>query len=874
MSILNQLGQVIADFFGESSALDLLSEEKTFESDFLDPDYLSDLLPYRLYDPGRKIFENKSSFGFVLEVIPVLGAGKDSQQEISLLMKEIGEEGSCFQCLMLADNRVDLFLDSWKIPREKRGGIFKKVADKKIAFINQESLKGEIPPRIFRFFFSYSHAKPSKADLPIFLEKLVEKKKKAVETFSRLSHVFEMKPAELISLLSGMVNFDLNPITQTRKAWNQDTWISKQVCLPGGGIEVKKDGLLFCNEKSEAAFKTYEAVDFPDEWMMAFTGELIGDFFNASYRLPAPFFLHFGIHVPNQQKTETKFRAREKVVNHQAKFPAMMRMIHELPREVEENLYVSKQLLDGEKFVETRLSCGLWAEKSRFLKAESTLVSLFQKYGFKLKENHFIHLPDFLSSLPMTWGESSAQMHGLKRTRCLRTTLTFETGNFVPLVGEWWGNSTQGMILQGRRGQLASWDPFASEGNLNAVVIGPSGSGKSVFMQEMIMNQLGQGGRVFVLDLGRSFEKLCHLLDGEYLIFSAESKLNLNPFYLLKDNGDIESLNAGLDMVSSIIATMAMPAQKIDKERADILSYLVKLAWEKKGRNATVDDVILLLDGMKFQSELMIGATESLKEGLRKFGREGIYANYFYGSHPVDFKSDLVVIETEELKNMSDLQAVILQIFALTISNQVFMGDREKRCMICIDEAWDLLKSPQMEGFIESLARRLRKYNGSLVVGTQGLKDFERSHGARAAFQNSNWLLMLGSDNDSINILKKENLISMDDYKERMLSSLKKEDGKYSEVFIYHKGSGFHSINQLRLDPFSAMLYSTKASDFQAILELKKLGMEVEEAIEWMLSNRRGFKELIENGHRIKESIQHLLENHSNHTEGVYHVKK
>ena len=832
MRTLNQLGQAIANFFGENNNLDLLSEENKFQSDFLDPDYLSDLLHYRLFDSERKIFENKSGFGFVLEVIPVLGAGKDSQQEISLLMKELGEEGSCFQCLMLADHRVDLFLESWKIPREAKGGIFKKVADKKISFIQQESLKGEAPPRIFRFFFSYSHAKPQETEIPFFMEKLAEKKKKAVETFSRLSHVFEIGPAELISLLSGMVNFDLSPSTQARKAWNKETWISKQISLPGGSVEVRKDGLLFCNGKDEAAFKTYEAIDFPDEWMMGFAGELIGDFFNASYRLPSTFFLHYGVHFPNQQKAETKFRAREKVVDHQAKFPAMMRMVHELPREVEENLFVSKQLLDGEKFVETRLSCGLWARKSQFLKAESILVSLFQKYGFKLKENHFIHLPDFLSSLPMAWGESSSHMRGLKRTRCLRTTLTFETGNFVPMVGEWWGNSTQGMILHGRRGQIASWDPFASEGNLNTVVIGPSGSGKSVFMQEMIMNQLGQGGRVFVLDLGRSFEKLCHLLDGEYLIFSAGSQLNLNPFSLLKDNGDIESLNTALDMVSSIIATMAMPAQKIDKERADILSYLVKQVWERKGKKATVDDVIILLDNLKFKSELMIGATESLKEGLRKFGREGVYANYFFGPNVVDFKSDLVVIETEELKNMADLQAVILQIFALTISNQVFMGDREKRCMICIDEAWDLLKSPQMEGFIESLARRLRKYNGSLVVGTQGLKDFERSHGARAAFQNSNWLLMLGSDNDSINILKKENLIPMDEYKERMLASLRKEDGKYSEVFIYHKGSGFHSVNQLRLDPFSAMLYSTKASDFQAILELKKLGMEVEEATE------------------------------------------
>src|SRR5690606_14277052 len=108
---------------------------------------------------------------------------------------------------------------------------------------------------------------------------------------------------------------------------------------------------------------------------------------------------------------------------------------------------------------------------------------------------------------------------------------------------------------------------------------------------------------------------------------------------------------------------------------------------------------------------------------------------YFYGESAVDFSSDLVVIETEELKNMADLQSVILQMFTLEITNQIFMGDRNRRCLICIDEAWDLLKSPQMEGFIESLARRLRKYNGALVVGTQSVKDFDRSAGARAAFQ-------------------------------------------------------------------------------------------------------------------------------------------
>jgi conjugal transfer ATP-binding protein TraC len=298
----------------------------------------------------------------------------------------------------------------------------------------------------------------------------------------------------------------------------------------------------------------------------------------------------------------------------------------------------------------------------------------------------------------------------------------------------------------------------------------------------------------------------------------------------------------------------------------------VKKAWERKGKNAAVDDIIDLLDEISFHSQLMMGAAESLKEGLKKFSRKGAYAHYFYGPEAVDFTNDLVVIETEELKSMADLQTVILQIFTMTISNQVFMGGRKRRCLICIDEAWDLLKSPQMQGFIESLARRLRKYNGALVVGTQGLKDFENSHGARAAFNNSNWLLMLGNDPDSIGILKKEELIPMDEFKEHALRSLRKEDGKYSEIFIYHKGTGFFSIEQLKLDPFSDKLYSTTASEFQAVQELQNRGFAIEKAIEYLLAHKSELDQLIKQGSRISDAIASLLISNSS-TRDLYAEK-
>ena len=68
----------------------------------------------------------------------------------------------------------------------------------------------------------------------------------------------------------------------------------------------------------------------------------------------------------------------------------------------------------------------------------------------------------------------------------------------MPLLGEWKGTSLRGMPLKGRRGQISFWYAFDNHcGNYNVVVVGRSGSGKSVFMQELLVNTLRLGGRVF-----------------------------------------------------------------------------------------------------------------------------------------------------------------------------------------------------------------------------------------------------------------------------------------------------------------------------------------------------------------------------------------
>jgi conjugal transfer ATP-binding protein TraC len=164
------------------------------------------------------------------------------------------------------------------------------------------------------------------------------------------------------------------------------------------------------------------------------------------------------------------------------------------------------------------------------------------------------------------------------------------------------------------------------------------------------------------------------------------------------------------------------------------------------------------------------------------------------------------------------------------ITNQMFLGDRMTPFMITFDEAWDMLRGAQSGVFVETLARRLRKYKGSLVVGTQSINDFYQSPGALAAYENSDWQCLLGQKPESITALKETKRVDLNDSMEKQLRSVHTKSGEYAECMI--TGPHGYAITRLVLDPFSNILYSTNPAEYAAVNQLVKQGVSMEEAIE------------------------------------------
>lgn len=812
IDLLSKFGQKVVNIFGEQSSL---NPEYGKLSDILKADVMAKLLPFESFDHEHGLFVSQNSLGFIIEAMPVVGGDEHHQKLMESIFDDFFIENASLQFLLLADQRIKPFLDWWE--QGKSDGIVNEVAAHRRVFFE----KGNFAARNFRFFLSYSI--PRSDNYQKEAQKLNDIRQKMLKLCQSFTAAHGLGPQTFLETVGGMLNFKLSSELVRRKH-NILEDLSTQLMM-GGETRVEKDALYF---DEEVAFKSFYASEMPSNWSPLSMQNLIGDPSRDNYRLNFPFFLHYGVHFPKQSKAESNFNARSRLIENQGKSSYLIRMIPELANELRECDKVRRELTQGAKFVWTQFSCGFWSSKEDKSEAEQSLRNLFKVNQFSLTENRYTHLPHLISIIPTAWSE---MVNDLKNIGVLKTTISTECPLLIPIQGEWSGTTTPGMLFIGRRGQMLNWNPFDNQGgNYNTIVAGRSGGGKSVFMQDLLLNGLRMNVKVFILDVGRSYKKLCDLVGGQEIEFSRKSNICLNPFSKIKID-DPEDKETAFIMLKSVIACMASTGSE-EKHEGSLIEIAIQKAWEAKNRHTTITDVAEQLKAMDDEKARILSVM------LTPYTKNGMYSKYFEGENNVDFKNPLVVIELEELKGKEDLQAVILQMFIMDIANQAFLGDRKTPFYICIDEAWDLLRAPQTGKFIETLARRLRKYKGALIVGTQRIDDFFTTSGAKAAFENSDWMCFLSQKDGSVQPLAESGKLPRNPGLIKAIESVIMQDGNYSEIVISNSTNSNYSIARLKLDPFSSLLYTTKADEYTKIKDLTEKGLNVSQAIKEIMKER------------------------------------
>lgn len=168
--------------------------------------------------------------------------------------------------------------------------------------------------------------------------------------------------------------------------------------------------------------------------------------------------------------------------------------------------------------------------------------------------------------------------------------------------------------------------------------------------------------------------------------------------------------------------------------------------------------------------------------------------------------------------------------------------DRKNRIQIVLDEAHRFLgKNPKMDDFIEQAYRRARKYNGSIILATQGFDDIYNlktgglSRAGSVIINNSSWKIFMKQTDTSINMLINSNLFNLSEYEKALLKSITTTKGQYSELLLITPEE-IKIPYRLVMDRFFYYLTTTDPKDKAKIKELTDKGLEVGEAIKKIIA--------------------------------------
>jgi len=597
-------------------------------------------------------------------------------------------------------------------------------------------------------------------------------------------------------------------------SYDDNTLLREQILSPGDSIDVGQKDIHI----NDNLVRVLSVRQFPRQTSFAIMGMLIGDPNGVNNQLTLPWMMSLTIHYPNQRTKSGAVRNKSQMINYQAYGP-MLRFIPRLAYKKHGFDTLIHAMEDGEMVVEMNFSLALFAPKGKEVQLDNlagAVKTYYSMYQLEMAEEKYIAWPVFWNMIPMF--PSSDSIKNLHRYKTMGIKHAIQ---FAPLVGEWRGTKDgSAMILTSRRGQPMMFDLFDSPTNYNGIVFAESGAGKSFFTQQMIMDYLSTGARVWVCDVGRSYEKLSNVVDGEFIEFSERSQICLNPFTHVQDI-DEES-----DLLKSIVAKMASPSASLDDFLVARIEEAIRAVWGRLGNSMTVTDI---WDYLLQQEDTRL---RDLGGMLFPWTKHGSYGNWFNGENNLQFNNNFIVLELEELKNKKQLQQVVLLMIISMIQHDMYISGSEsdKKKILIIDEAWDLLDDPGVAKFMEHGYRRFRKYGGASIIVTQSISDLYNSNNGRAITENSAHQFILQQKTETIANAEKEGMLVVEPYAFKMMKGVHTLPGVYSEIMI-NAPAGW-GIARLVVDRFSQVMFSTSGKERTQVLNDIHNGVSAVKAIE------------------------------------------
>ena len=393
--------------------------------------------------------------------------------------------------------------------------------------------------------------------------------------------------------------------------------------------------------------------------------------------------------------------------------------------------------------------------------------------------------------------------------------------------------------------------------NRNKFVLGPSGSGKSFFMNHLVRQYYEQNSHIVLVDTGNSYQGLCEMIhrktkgaDGIYYTYSEEKPISFNPFYTEDYKFNVEKK----DSIKTLLLTLwKSEDDKITKTESGELGSAVSAYIKKIQQDRSIvpcfdtfyeymlNDYRAELEKRDIKVSRDDFNIDNFLTTLRQYYKGGRFDFLLNSRENIDLlHKRFIVFEIDSIKDNAELFPVVVIIIMEAFINKMrrLKGIRK---LLIVEEAWKALTTENMANYMKYMYKTVRKYFGEAIVVTQEVDDIISSPVVKESIINNSDCKILLDQKKYMN--KFDGIQAMlgltEKEKAQILSiNLANHPGrKYKEVWIGLNGVQ-SAVYATEVSPAEYLTYTTEESEKTEVFNLaEELDGDLELAIR-RLANR------------------------------------
>jgi len=325
------------------------------------------------------------------------------------------------------------------------------------------------------------------------------------------------------------------------------------------------------------------------------------------------------------------------------------------------------------------------------------------------------------------------------------------------------------------------YDPWNKKifNNRNEALLGESGSGKSWAVKLKIFREYyaGRAKRQFIIDPEREYNTIP---GANQIIFKPGSNFCTNPFHIRSTVVDADSGDESTDIaaylpgkISDVVDWAKWIVPDMTPEELALLSMCVEKVYsdfnlDHKKDVEQLPEVFPTLEDLNKEMKT-IEKLERVRVIMRPF-TEGQYSSMFNGQTNWDLNEAINVLDIHELKE--GVKKPMMDLLLKDLWEEV-KRDRDEPVGLIADELWILAdkKFPQTMEFVRNMGKRIRKYEGFLMVATQNVSDFiAAGEYGTAVINNCQFKTLMRLSENDVREMKNTQLVTLSESEEEIVS--------------------------------------------------------------------------------------------------------